>query len=177
MRGLVLAALIATPALAGSQHLSDQLRLPEFEGGRAVARIMVLQEAPYPNREITLYAVRPDRFGIDPLDGPLSAVVTNTNGPPQVARSADCAALRTSLQALRDLPPVSTAPSALVVRPPGTLLMLESKKDGARYEITVEVAAPNGSQALLTINDYGGDYAAWAETVDRDLRPCWTRWP
>ncbi|WP_425988884.1 hypothetical protein [Brevundimonas sp. TWP2-3-2] len=177
MRGVVLAALIATPALAGSQRLSDDLRMPEFEGGRAVARIMVLQEAPWPNREITLYAVRPDRLGIDPLDGPLSAIAISTNGPPQVARSADCPVLRAGMEALRALPPVSTAPTPLVVRPPGTLLMLESKKDGARYEITVEVAAPNGSAALLTINDYGGDYAAWAYALDRDLHPCWTRWP
>ena len=34
MRGLALAALIATPALAGSQSLSDVVRLPGSKGAR-----------------------------------------------------------------------------------------------------------------------------------------------
>ena len=177
MKGFVLAALIATPALAGSQYLSDQIRLPEFEGGKAVARVLVFQESPWSNWEITLYAVRPDRLGVDPLDGPLSAIVTRTNGPPQVARSVDCPALRAGMEALRNLPPVSAIPTALVVRPPGIYAIQPTKKDGARYEITVEVAAPNGAPVLLKINDHSGDYAVWGDELIQSLAPCWGRWP
>ena len=50
------------------------------------------------------------------------------------------------------------------------------KKDGARYRITVEVTTPNSAYALLTIDDYAGDYAVWAEATDRALRDCWTAW-
>jgi hypothetical protein len=177
MRGVVLAALIATPALAGSQRLSDDLRMPEFEGGRAVARIMVLQDAPYPSREITFYAVPIRGPGIDPLEGPLSAFVTQTNGPPRVARSATCPALRVALESMKALPPVPVSPSALAVVPGIAMPIEPTKKDGARYEITVEVETPNRAPALLRVNDYSGDYAIWAEAIDRALGSCWTRWP
>ena len=176
MRGLALAALIATPALAGSQSLSDDRRLPEFEGGRAIARILVIQDAPYPNREITLYAVPISGPDIDPLDGPLSAVVTHTNAPTQAARSATCPAIRLALEAMTALPPISPSPRALAVMPRAGLPIPPTKKDGARYEITVEVATPNRAGALLRIDDYAGEYAAWAEATDRGLRECWTAW-
>lgn len=176
MRDLALAALIATPALAGSQSLSDNRRLPEFEGGRAVARIMVLQDAPYPNREITFYAVPIPGPNIDPLDGPLSAVVTHTNAPTQAARSATCPAIRVVLEAMKALPPIPVSPRALGVMPGAGLPIAPTKKDGARYQITVEVATPNRAGALLMIDDYAGEYAAWAEATDRDLRDCWTAW-
>ena len=176
MKGALLAALIATPALAGSQSLSNDMRLPEFEGGRAVVRIMVLQDAPYPNREITLYAVPISGPDIDPLDGPLSAVVTHTNAPAQGARSATCPAIRAALEALKALPPISASPRALAVMPGVGLPIPPTKKDGARYQITVEVATPNRAGALLSIDDYAGEYAAWAEATDRGLRDCWTAW-
>ena len=177
MRGVVLAALIATPALAGSQRLSDDLRMPEFEGGLAVVRILVMQDAPYPNREITFYAVPIRGPGIDPLEGPLSAVATQTNGPPQVARSANCPALRVALESMKALPPISASPIGLAVIPHIAVPIRPTRKDGARYEITVEVATPNRAPALLRVNDYSGDYAIWAETIDRALGSCWTRWP
>lgn len=175
MRGLALAALIATPALAGSQSFSDDQRLAEFEGGRAVARIMVIQEAPYPNREITLYAVPISGPDIDPLDGPLSAVVTHTNAPIQAARSSTCPAIRESLEAMKALPPISISPRELAIMPLTGRPMV-AKKDGASYQITVEVRTRDSAAALLRIDDYSGDYAVWAEATDRALRDCWTAW-
>ncbi len=177
MRGLALAALIATPALAGSQSLSDDVRLPSFEGGQAIVRVHVLQESPYEGSEITIYAAPTNVVGADPVDQALSAIAIRTHASAQVARSVNCPGLRTALQALRLIAPVQAVPTALRPRPSMTLPIEPTKKDGARYEITMQVAAPNTAGVLMTIDDYSGDYAAWADGLRRDLSSCWSRWP
>ncbi|WGM32165.1 hypothetical protein [Brevundimonas sp. NIBR11] len=174
MKGLALAALIATPALAGSQRLTDTVRLPDFEGGRAVVRVHVVEQPPYEGSDITIYAAPPGAVGADPVDQPLSAIAVNTRTGSHVARSATCPGLRTALQTLRLIPPIDVTPRDLRP-PPAILLPIEpTKKDGSRFEISIDVETPNGSGALLTIDDYSGDHAVWAETLMRSLASCWT---
>ncbi|WP_426040013.1 hypothetical protein [Brevundimonas sp. TWP2-3-4b1] len=176
MRGVVLAALIATPALAGSQSLSDQIRLFEFEGGQAVVRVHVLRETPYEGAEITIYAPRRGPAGSDPTDDKLSAIAVYTRAAPQVARSETCPGLRTSLQTLRAIPAVRGVPTALNPRPPILRPIEPTKKDGQRYEITMDVSAPGRGQMLMTVNDYNGGYASWGDELVQNLAPCWTVW-
>ncbi len=176
MRAIALAALIATPALAGSQSLSDQVRLPEFEGGQAVVRVHALRETPYDAVEITLYAQHRGPPGSDPTDDRLSAIAVYTRAAPQVARSETCPGLRNALQALRAIPAVRGVPAALDPRPPILRPIEPSKKDGQRYEITMDVAAPGRGRMRMTVNDYDGDYAVWGDQLVQALAPCWTPW-
>lgn len=176
MRALVLVALLATPALAGSQSLLNDSPLPYFQGGQAVLRLNVLPSRPFTGLEITIYADHALRSG-DPVDARLSAIATSADGADQVASSDSCPGLRASMQAFRLIPPIETIPRGLRPRASILLPIEPTKKDGASYRITMDIATPNGSGSLVTIDDYSGDYAVWGDRLIRDLSSCWTPKP
>lgn len=177
MQGLAVTAaiMVASPSLGGSQSLTDDIRLSEFEGGQAVLRVLRMQPAPWANHEITFYVSAP-LPGEDPLDGALSALITRTDGPYQVARSATCRALRDALDGFRRLPDFAFSPPSLNRRSPSPspLPIEPTKKDGASYRITHEVSVPNGNRMTVSVSDYSGDYAVWADQALPALNGCWT---
>ena len=132
-----------------------------------------MQPTPWANREITFYAPVPAP-GADPLDGPLSALIVRTDGPYQAARSATCPAIREALVSFRGIPDLASSPLALSPRPSLGQPIPPTKKDGASYQFKFEVALPNGNQSLVTLNDYQGDYAEWADQTLTTLGDCWT---
>lgn len=161
---------------AAVQSLDNDLRFPVFEGAKAAVRIQTFQEAPYHNFEVTLYG--PDHcYQAPTLDAclalPLSAIRTDENQAPRVARSATCPALANIFRALIDLPAQSAAPDfsdfGNRVRP-----IPPTKKDGASHRITVAAKAPDGNTLTVTFSDYSGPYAHWADTSLVQLRQCWS---
>ena len=93
-------------------------------------------------------------------------------GPFQVARSETCPALRELLTSFRNLPDLKLSPPS--ISPPPLGLPIEpTKKDGSSYQFKLEVAVPNGNRSLVSINDYSGDYAIWADGAFDALSHCW----